>query len=980
MPDWRLFLFGPPRLERDGRGFSLPRRKTLALLAYLAMTGQAHSRPVLTSLLWPEVEPGRAAGYLRRSLYELGQVLGEGVVVADREVAELAEGAVWLDVAEFQAQVQACRAAGWGCEAHTGPLTWAAELYAGDFLAGFSLPDAPEFDEWVFFQAEGLRRDLAQVLEALARCLAETGQPEAAVPHARRWLALDALNEAAHRALMRLYTLAGQPAAARRQFEELSRRLSDDLGVAPSTETTMLLARITAGELAPASLGGAERWPAAPGRPAEAAEARGPARASARLPSYLTILVGRERELSEVNAMLSRPEIRLLSLLGAGGIGKTRLAVEVARELHDTFKDGAHFVPLAPLTDPATLAPAIAQAIDVPLAGAGLPAEQLEEALRPRALLLVLDNFEQLLSEPPTSRKDGTEGAAAFVARLLAGAPGLKILVTSRALLGLRGEQQFLVPTLALPAPDQETATVGDLSAVPAVRLFVERAQAARPDFALTGENAAAVAAICRRLDGLPLAIELAAARIPVLAPPALLVRLERALPLLTGGARDAPERQQTLRRTIAWSHQLLDPAEQVFFRRLAVFSGGFDLEAAAAMAADTQLEVEERPPAGSLEVLDRLSRLVNQSLVVAQTAQGEPRFRLLETIREFALEQLEAHGEAEGLRRRHAKHYVHRVRAMGWVPRGPQASAWLDRLEAEHDNLRAALRWALRAGEVNMAARLAGHLEALWEMRGYGAEGLHWFEAVLEAGGERLAPKMRAWALWGAVRMALHRHDLERTARYTQQLVALREHLSSPGDVFTLLHSEASLARQQGDWPRAVVLYDQLLAVARASWPDDIPWGLHDRAEVAQLMGDTALAEQLYTESLAGFRASQEWIGVAWSLHNQAYLALRRGALVQARQLWAESLNLFRQLGARDGTASALAGLAAAAHAAGDNMTAARYWGTADAILDEAGMQFATVARAETVHYREAVRQALGDEPFQAAYAVGRRERLPES
>jgi predicted ATPase/DNA-binding SARP family transcriptional activator len=962
MPAWRLFLLGPPRLEQEGRAVNLPRRKTLALLAYLAATGQAQGRAALASLLWPEAEPGRAAGYLRRSLYELGQALGEGVVRAEREAVALCEGALWLDMAEFQARVLAGRASGWACEANLAALEAAARLYTGDFLAGFSLPDAPEFDEWAYFQAEGLRRDLAQVLRRLADCLAEGGQAEAALPHARRWLALDPLNEGALRALMRLYALAGQPAAARRQFEEAQLRLREELDAAPSDETTALYAAIAAGTLRPAEASEAQRPGAAAGAEAPPRAARG----AAGLPHYLTELIGRERELDEARAQLTRAEARLLTMLGPGGVGKTRLAVEVARRLQGTLAGGAHFVPLAALTDPATLATAIAQALDVPLEGTEAPADQLVEALREVEMLVVLDNFEQLLPTGGEAQAGGQAPAPALVGRLLAAAPRLKVLVTSRAPLGVYGERQFMVPALAVPEAERLPASTAELLEAPAVRLFVERAQAARPDFALTRENARDVAAVCRRLDGLPLALELAAARVRVLPPAALLARLERALPLLTGGARDAPKRQHTLRHTIAWSYQLLDPAEQAFFRRLAAFSGDFDLEAAASVAGGAG-------PAG-LEPLDRLTRLVDQSLVVAQASGGEPRFRLLETVREFALEQLEAGGEATAARRRHAEHYQRRFKGMGWVPRGLEAAAWLDWMEAEHDNARAALRWALAAGEVELAGRLAGHLEPLWEMRGYGTEGLRWFEAVLEADGGRLLPKTRRWVLWGAVRMALHRHDLERTARYTRELLSLREHASTPDELFTLLHSEASLARQQGEYARAAVLYDQLLDYTRTSWPEDIPWGLHDRAELAQLMGDTGLAERLYPESLAGFRESQELIGVAWSLHNQAYLAQQRGAPAEAREMWDESLKLFRHLGTRDGIASALAGLAAAAHAAEDDAAAARLFGAADAMLEEAGMQFATVARAESERCRAAVREALGEAQFGEAYEEGRR------
>jgi predicted ATPase len=777
---------------------------------------------------------------------------------------------------------------------------------------------------------------------------------------------------------MRLFALAGQPADARRQYEDVTRRLRDELGLAPSAETRELLAAILAGQIGPRGIGrpaDLSSAPQAPCMPSPPSSRRPEPPADAGLPGYLTPLIGRERELGELTDLLARPDVRLVSLLGPGGVGKTRLAVEAARSLHGQFRDGARFVPLAPINDPTTLALAIAQAVGVRLAGAGAPAAELENALRERSLLLVLDNFEQLLQAETPATADAPDhlSAASLVARLLAVAPGVKALVTSRAPLRLYGEWQYPLMPLALPADARAPASLAALLEVPAVRLFVERAQATLPSFNVSSENADAVAAVCRRLDGLPLAIELAAARARVLSPTALLARLERALPLLTGGPREVPERQQTLRNTIAWSCGLLEPAEQAFFRRLAVFAGGFYLAAAEAVAAVTEPGAPGQAPAAGLRPLDLMTALVDKSLVIVQGGEPELRFRLLETIREFALEQLEASGEEPALRRRHAGYYLGLIKSMGWVPRGPDTAPWLDRLEAERDNVRAALGWALAAGEVELAGRLAGSMEPLWEMRGYGAEGLRWFEAVLQAGGDLLSVETHGWVLWGAIRMALHRHDLERTARYTHTLLALREQLSRTDDLFTLLHSEASLARQQGDYARAWALFEQLLDVQRANYQDEIAWGLHDLAEVAQLMGDTARAEAMYTQSLASFRAGQEWVGVAWSLHNQAYLAQQRGEYAQAQAMWEESFDLFRRLGARDGMASALAGLAAAAHIAGDDLAAARLFGQADAVLDEAGMQLATVARAEDARFRAATREALGGSAFDAAYLAGR-------
>src|SRR5215204_5173059 len=474
------------------------------------------------------------------------------------------------------------------------------------------------------------------------------------------------------------------------------------------------------------------------------------------LPLQPTPLVGREKEVSEVCVLMGGDETRLLTLTGPGGIGKTRLALQAAADLLDDFSDGTFFVSLATLREAELLLPAVAETLGVRETGEQPLDETLNDYLSERRLLLLVDNFEQVL------------GAAPAVTQLLAGAPGMKVLATSRAPLGLYGEHEFPVPPLSMPDL-KSPPPLESLTQYEAVGLFLERAQAVKPDFKVTNESAPAVAEICVRLDGLPLAIELAAARIKMLPPKAMLKRLGSRLKLLTGGARDLPERQRTLRATIEWSHALLDEGEQVLFGRLAVFSGGRTLEAIEAICdAEGDLPVE---------VFDGVSSLLDKSLLRQEEGpNGEPRFVMLETVHEFAREKLGESAEAEEIRRAHAQYFLTLAEEAHPELKGPDQLEWLERLEAEQDNMRAALSWALERKVAEVALRLGGALGWFWSVRGYHSEGRRWLEEALALDG-RGSPEVRAMALAGAAVLAEEQGDLDRAQEACQEGLELLAH-----------------------------------------------------------------------------------------------------------------------------------------------------------------------------------------------------------
>ncbi len=724
------------------------------------------------------------------------------------------------------------------------------------------------------------------------------------------------------------------------------------------------------------------------------------------LPQTSSRLIGREHEQSEVLALLGTE--RLVTLIGAGGVGKTRLALAVAAELVDQQPDGAWLVELAALEGTTSGAAAL-----VPGAMAGVLGLREEptrpilgtlvEYLKDKRLLLLLDNCEHLV-----------EACAGLVSAALRACPGVRILATSREGLGVSGEQRYPVPSLTVPDP-KHLPPIELVGSYEAVRLFVARAQARRRDFALDVRNGLGIARICARLDGIPLAIELAAARVGSLPVEAIADRLDDRFRLLTGGPRDAPSRQQTLRATIDWSWELLDDQEQRLLLRLSVFAGGWTLEAAEAVCAGDGIE--------GWAVLDLLAGLVNKSLVGLNESGEEARYGLLETVRQYAAERLVASGDIATVRQHHADYYFVFAEHAEPLLFGAEQRAWLDRLEGEHDNLRAALRWTQESGQREQGLRLAGALARFWHVRGYLREGRSWLEGLLaqdeDAG--RVTPATRAKALSGIGTLAYYQGDYASAVPlFTRSLDLYRDLVDHQGSARTLTNL-GLVARNQRDYERATALYEESLALCREqgdrrgvaaalsnlgsvvmhcgnpgraqalleeSLAIDRELGdkhgiavtLNNLGNLVDTQGDHDRAKTLYEESLALRRDLSDRVGIAVALTNLGETALDEGDHDRAKPRYEESLALAWALDERRLVAYGLEGMAAVAHGAGRLRHAAQLYGAAEALRESIGAPLASSERVTLDRTVATVRETLGEEAFAIAWAQGRAMPLAEA
>ncbi|MGA7669254.1 MAG: BTAD domain-containing putative transcriptional regulator, partial [Nitrolancea sp.] len=667
-------------------------------------------------VLWPRTEPGAAARNLRYSLYTARKLLTDPdvdmpLLQRNRDLITLGPpDLIWTDVNEFTV----IAAATWRS---TDPSLHerAISIYTGDLL-----PD-DLYEDWVTGHRASLRASHLAVLTRLAELYCNRLEFDLTIVTLQRLLELEPSDEAAHVQLMRLHARNGRRLQALAQFDELRAVLERELDATPETGTCELAEAIRRGDPIDAIQ---------PIVHVNLTRTDNASQIDQRLPAPLDRLIGREQEIAELRRLLG--ENRLLTLVGTGGIGKTRLAIALAHSVSDSFPNGVVFVSLAPITDARHVIPAIAQELGVRESGRTSLIDRVIAELRERRMLMVLDNVEQVAKEGPR------------LTEILAAAPGVRMVLTSRSRLHLRGEQEYPVSPLRYPSPDAKTPWES-LSSYPAVSLFVQRTSEIHPRFRMTETNVNAIAEISQRLAGIPLAIELAAGRSAVLTPQEILARLDHPLAVLSRGQRDAPERHQTLESAIRWSYQLLRPSEQRLFQCLSVFAGGWNLEAAKFVdEPNNDADPETSPIHPSL--LDDMTALFDASLIVSGevNSASERRFHMLEPIRAFAAQLLDESGESDPVHQGHAQYFAELAEQTGSRLEGPLAEAWLRRLVTEQDNLRTALRWCIDAGKADIGLRIASSLWEFWGVHGNVSEGRRWLDALLAISDGAATP---AWA-----------------------------------------------------------------------------------------------------------------------------------------------------------------------------------------------------------------------------------------
>ena len=635
------------------------------------------------------------------------------------------------------------------------------------------------------------------------------------------------------------------------------------------------------------------------------------------LPTQLTSFIGRDDQVREAKQLLARS--RLLTLTGPGGTGKTRLSLEIAANVLDQFPDGVYFVPLSAIHDPELVPSAIAQALAISTTGSRRPIDALLDHLREKRTLLVLDNFEQVLDAAPIARQ------------LLEGSAWLRVLVSSRAVLRVSGEQEFPVPPLALPDPNALPGLAA-LSQFEAVRLFIERAVSVKPDFQATNENAPAIAGICERIDGLPLAIELAAARVKLFSPQALLSRLEKSLSALGSGARDAPARQQTLRGAIQWSTDMLDAGQRRLLARFSVFARGGSLEQAEPVCG----------PAGDVggDVLESLDQLADQSLLRRLPDFDEPRFLMLQTIRDFALERLEESGEAALIRDRHLHAYIGLAQQAEKQLFGPQRKEWLDRLEADHDNFRAALEWAVSTGQAQLAMGLAGSFWRFWQMRGHIHEGRARLSQCLSLPSSGEHPKERLAALEAAGGLAYWQADMEAAQRYYDESLELTRQVGDKRAIANAIYNDAfPMLVNRTNLPQAKALLEEALPLFRELGDDGgtarTLWGLGNAAYFGD---DFAAAKPPLEEAHTLFRRLDDRFMLAWSTHTLGLVDVATGNVDLGKRWFLEALRLFVEAKDVSGIVLQLDNLSVTARKEGDPVRATRLAAAAVALQTTTG------------------------------------------
>lgn len=986
-PEIRLSLFGPLLLERDGKAVAVRRRRAQTLLAFLTLNRQPQAREKIATLFWGDSTDDQARLSLRVTLNALRQALHPELVLADRETIQLhPEIPLWVDTAEFERVARHIRRLPVNSDVNalTEALSALNARYRGEFMLGQS-------DDWILVERERFRTLYLEQLLTLTNLFRAAGDYTRAVGTARQVLFQDPANEQAHQHLIVCLATLGDRTAALAQFETAVRALREELGVEPSAETFALVERI-----ARQSVGGS---PAAP---------------LTNVPSLLTRFYGREKEMREVRELLEHRELRdgqleqtrLVTLTGVGGTGKTRLAIQLGRALVDNYPDGVWWVELAPISDEALVSQALAKTIGVPEEADRTPIERLADYMRERTALIVLDNCEHLLAE------------CARVVQALAGAcPYLQFLATSRETLALAGEYVYAVPKLGTPELRAgDSTSIAALLDYASVRLLVERAGHAPAAFQLNEENGRAIAQICRQLDGIPLALEIAAAQLKLMSAGELAARLDERLQWVSDTGAAAPARQQTLRALFDWSFERLTVSERTLFRRLAVFRGGLDAAAAMAVAygeIDTAAPLDELGTTPQQIVSQLLNALHEKSLLVLKHTPHGARYELLETLRAFAQEKLGEANERAQIESRHLAHFDALAELASRNYYTPEQVKWLDHLEWEHANLRAALAFADASGAVETQVHLSAYLGTFWQLRNYWTEGREWLRLTLERARDMPPSPLLARVYGSAGVMDWLQGDYERALTRHDRALELYRYLEDPAGIANSLNNVALQYQGLGRYAEARALYDEALVLAKeAEHPRLILRMLNNLSSITYLLGDFDASDSYSEQALTRARDlgekyalavalanraqivmvqndhdralaySDEIYQVAHELGNQEFMSegLRHKAMVYLRrQEFQRAVSLFRQslgwaldLGAKRQMIWSMEGLAMACAGDAGWRVATRLFASAARLRERTAIPLDAIETADHAALRATLETALGAEQFAVEWADG--------
>jgi predicted ATPase/DNA-binding SARP family transcriptional activator len=1015
-PHLVLQFLGLPQIYLNDQPVVADRRKAIALLTYLAVSDigyphQRYTRESLSALLWPDYEQAKAFSNLRRTIWEVHQALGENWLIADRESVHLNPKAeIDLDVSQFQDLLSQARQET-DISRRIPLLVDATKLYRNHFLTGFSLKDAYPFNEWAFAESEELRHKLVDALSLLSEDYCTLGQTHKAIPHARRLTALEPLNETAHRKLMEVYLQAGQPGLALKQYQTCEQILRKELNLDPQPETRALYKKIRKREITPVHI-------------EKQIETFTPRH---NLPSQISTFVGREQEQEEIMRLVENN--RLVTLAGVGGIGKTRLSLQVGQKLLNDYPNGIWFVALDSLSEPALVPQTVASVFDIRESRERPIIEILTNVLREKTTLLILDNCEHLL-----------EACIKLIMTLLQNCPNLKILTTSREILNMQGEATYYLPSLSIP---EDSASLEKLTEYESIQLFTQRAALARSSFRISKENAQTITDICRRVDGIPLGIELAAAHINILRTKEILKQLNESFSLLTTDSRIALPRHQTTRASLDWSWRLLSAAEQTFLQQLSVFAGGWTLGSAQAVCGGNTLHL--------------ISTLVKKSLImVDRESKGQTRYRFHEIVRQYMRERLLESGEEENVRTRHLQYFLQLSGQAETGLRGPRQVEWISRLNDERDNIRAALEWADKT-DVEAGLYLSGRLQDLWEsldMR----EGARWLTNFIQESESSDYPHAKAKALLAQGWLLIWFHQFGSATSAAQECLELfRACKDKQGEVdaFLLLggawgfeddpaivleHQQRALALAQSlgdkwrqakallhlgsvprDGQRSFTYWEEALALFRevGDWREltdllglvsffrvlegDIEIAqkyLDEETRLQSLIKNTVRGESAKTAKsvIALMRGDYEQArallyelatvddklgdrtGYLWVRVRLGYVALREGNLIEARRFFAESARDFQKDEDPDGVAFTLEGVAGIFVAVEQPELAARLIGWADATREKIGDPRPFIEQADVDKIIAACLAKMGEVAFSDAYDEGQNMSLDEA